>query len=994
MKTSSYLIALFVGLGCAPERGPAGRTSRARVSLDTVSMDVFEYVGPGSMGRFTDYDRHPTWRDVLAAGSDVGGLYLSADGGESWTNVTRNLPSMGAWAVRFVVESGAETETTRLVLGGDSGLFVSNDLDTTLGLDPDALTGWTEVAGLERGDALPDTTDVLKLSAFHRSQHALTVFTLAVSPSDPDIVWAGAAAGAQVNLAQSANDPASLQRFDRWKVFRSTDGGATFGPALRFSEPIPSFVATPYDSAGSVFSILVDPDDAARVWVASDRGLYRSENADTTEDADGDGYPDLVWEEVGAAAARSTTDLGVTWTEEAPSCADYEDAPDEGAWCLPIATSAKVRFALDPETGWPSPGYEDHPNLRALAVSSVDGVETLFAAVWDRGHAADAPADCSDLVDGDSFVDTKLEFYRGGVYASEDGGQRWTWLYTSNGAPGVDKVATPYLEDRVYRCDAHTSERNSSGRISFMGDVDARPDDGEGPLLIAGGLGAGAGLYAYDPAASSPWTWLTDPADGDWSERFEGGTTQAISGSAAAEVSRLLVDWDARADGYPEVAFSHRGILLGSWDREDGRYEFEHLGSDAVGEDGDMTLWVGTGLDDAVVWDAVVAGSEVYVAVSDGAMFRAEEGSGAWRYANVADAFWTPNWSSDPGELRVDEARALAYDEESETVYVGAFVASQPSSGSVLAGSGTSWSVIGGYGYTSERSSRTTLDADHTNGLYSDSAIAPIELNRLLAFPASHGLDTDLLAATSDGLWAWDAEASGAQWRRICEPLSNGDTISDLAYDEDLVPGFAFATNEDARVGGLLAIDLRDLSCEAIEVSSYSDYESGALVTGKDPVRFASAVALAEDADTEEPRLVVGVTFNSYPGLLSGEIDCDDDGCALDSWEHAWTAEGYYEPDSHQDLASRKLDITDIAVDPLNKGVVGAALGNTPSTDLYNPEVLVWSEDGGATFAEVDFAADDHGLPNRGLKRLSFSDDGAWLFAASSSSLYRMPVGW
>ncbi len=986
---------LLVGLlgGCANPRTWTEQDTRHRGSLSTVSLDDFVYVGMGSMGRVTDYDRHPTLPDVLAAGSDVGGVFLSVDGGESWTNVTRDMPSLGSWTVRFVTETEGDAETTRLVVGGDSGIFVSADMDSSDGLSADELTGWSPVAGLDLGDELPSSTVMSKLAPYHGSQHALTVFTLAVAPSDPSFVWAASAANAQINLAQSAKDPASLQRFERWKVFRSSDGGKTFAPALRLSEPIADFVATPFDGAGSVFSILVNPDDAGEVWVATDRGLYHSQDADSTTDADGDGHPEMRWEELGSADnARSSDDLGVTWTSATASCSDYEDGSTVGAWCLPVQSNAKVRFLLDPETGWPAPGYEDHPNLRGLSLATVDGVETLYAAVWDRGHAEDGHADCSDLVDGDYFVDSDLEYYRGGIYASEDGGQTWRWLLSSNGAPGTDPDATPLLTDRVYRCDATTSERNSDLKISFFSDVDASPDTSEGPLLLASGMGAGAGLYAYDGSA---WTWLTDSTASDWTDRFEGGQELAISGTSSAEVSRLLVDWDTRAEGWPALMFGHRGILQGSWDSTDGRYEFEHLGSEYLGDEDGMTLWAGTGLDDAVAWEVVDAGDYLYVGVSDGGLFRAEEVEGQLQYVNLAAYHWTPNWSDDPVDLRKDEVRALAYDSESGTVYAGNFVTSLTTGSQVLAGSGTDWEIIGGFGYTTDSALAGSTALSDLNGLYTGSPRSRMEYNRMVAIPASDGLDTDLLAATSDGVWAWDREATaGSQWSQVCADITDADSFSDLAYDADLLPGYVFAVNEDHRIGGLVVIRLSDLSCQTLEVRAYYDYGSTTLTTGKDPLRYGYSVALAQDAASGEARLVVGVTYSGYPVLLSAEPSCDADGCSVDAWDVVWTGEGLYSSGSRYDLALKRDQILDIVVDPTDKTVVGAALGTTPGTDYYNPEWMLWSEDGGASVAEVGFADDDHGLPNRGLKRLSFSSDGSWLYAVSSSSVYRMPVGW
>ena len=221
---------------------------------------------------------------------------------------------------------------------------------------------------------------------------------------------------------------------------------------------------------------------------------------------------------------------------------------------------------MDPSTGWPQLGVETHPNLRSLASTVIGDTDRLYVTLWDRGHADDAPSSCSRAVDADGFKDADLEYLRGGVYESDDGGETWTWTLTDTGTPGVDPASKALITDLRYRCDARTSERNSDGDISFFPDVDA-PAEASDDTLLVGVLGTKSGLWSYNGAT---WTFLTNQRDSDFKSRFEGGAPLNIAGGSKVEVSRLLVDRDDPSAAHPYVVFSARGLLQGTWNSTSG----------------------------------------------------------------------------------------------------------------------------------------------------------------------------------------------------------------------------------------------------------------------------------------------------------------------------------------------------------------------------------------------------------------------------------------
>ncbi len=984
---------------CSPDAGlhadarPASAARPGPPALETVALDDFAYIGPGSMGKFVAYERHPTLPGVMFAGADVGGLYLTTDDAETWTNVTRDLPANGVWSLGLSVEGAGDGEITRVVLGTDTGIFRSEDLATGGGLVADDISGWTEVEGIEFGDERPDLQTLRALAQYNLSWKSLPIGALTVDPSDPAIVWAGVTASAQVNLAQDPKDPYSLQHLDRWKLYRSLDGGRSFEPALRFSEAISGFVAPGYDSDGSVFSILVDPADSGRVFVASDRGLYVSENADTTEDDNGDGLPDILWSERGTAARRESTDLGERWAETAPACEPWAEGSAATAWCLPIIENATVELVLDPETGWPSPGFESHPNTRALALASVAGTERLYLSVWDRGHADDEGDGCAESVTADSFKDETLAFTRGGPYVSEDGGETWAWLLTDTGAPGSAVGVTPLVTELRYRCDAETSERSSDADVTYLHEIDARPE-GEDDFLMVGVLGSKSGLWRYDASdADEPWLWLSDQGEDTYDARFEGERPLNISRGRKIEVQRMIVDWDAATDGWPVVDFGLRGMLRATWDSAAEWYTFTHLGSAYIGTIDDLPAWQGTGLDDAVVWDVQEVGSYLFAGVSDGAVLRAEQIDGVWTWIAPASETWTSNWSTDTSEFRKDETHSVVYDETNGIVYASNVATASDYLYSVMAWDGDAWTVVGGYGWPTDATLSETINTETMNGLYTGAPLVSMDIYELLWVPTEAGSAMDLLLVSSDGMWAYDRDGTpNAQWSRLCPERTEHLSFQELELNLDLAPGYAFAVGDGVRLGGLLAIDLSDGSCEAIRTTTVHDPSTGQVATNDDPIGSPTALALATDA-LGEPRIVVGAADEGFATLFSGDLDCSD-GCSVGSWSRAASVDGLYAEDDPRAPVLGRFDVTAIAVDPNDPSLVLVSIGTKPGYDYYNPEWMFASEDGGQTAAVIPFGDDDHALPNRSMHMLEFSQDGSLLYSGSRSSLFEMPVGW
>lgn len=155
----------------------------------------------------------PANPDRVRIGDEIGQIWESADAGETWAPL--GTPATEGLFVYRVAFDPADLDHILV------GTMVQNAFHTA-----DGARSWTKVTGFSIGE---------------REQS--NVFSLVISPVDPQVVWAMA-----IDMVLVDRDPNAARA-----IYRSVDGGLTFTPVVRGSQASiqngPTLAAHPADSA-------------------------------------------------------------------------------------------------------------------------------------------------------------------------------------------------------------------------------------------------------------------------------------------------------------------------------------------------------------------------------------------------------------------------------------------------------------------------------------------------------------------------------------------------------------------------------------------------------------------------------------------------------------------------------------------------------------------------------------------------------------------------
>ncbi|HEX7688277.1 MAG TPA: glycosyl hydrolase [Burkholderiaceae bacterium] len=303
------------------------------------------------------------------------GILRSNDDGRTWHRLGLKEPIEFDGVVRALAVDPQRPQ--RVYAGADCGLCVSDD----------AGAHWRRAEGAISG---------------------MTVWSIAIDPNDPEILYAGTGAPS------------------RSALFKSTDRGETWS---RLPAEMPEFCQGV--NRPRMLTICVDPDDSRQVWFGVEEGgVWRSRDAGQTFERLDDPYKPIRSSDIHAIAILPATASSPKTTIVLTVNAVYVSDDDGETWDGQLS---KQRFdgLYYTRTVLPVPGSE-----RELLLAIGDGTpgfKTRLCRSADRGRtwtetALETPPNSTFWALGGHLADPGLLYAGtkyGDLFKSRDGGRTW-----------------------------------------------------------------------------------------------------------------------------------------------------------------------------------------------------------------------------------------------------------------------------------------------------------------------------------------------------------------------------------------------------------------------------------------------------------------------------------------------------------------------------------------------------------------------------------------
>jgi len=418
---------------------------------------------------------------------------------------------------------------------------------TTIAADPGNPQAF--YVGLATGGLMKTGNNGVTFDAIFEKESTASIGAVAVSPSDPRVLWVGTGEATDRNSAGWGDG-----------VYRSTDGGENWTHAG-------------LASSRTIARVAVHPTDAKVAWVA----------------ATGD-----LWTPGGERGLYKTTDGGANWSAvlkakgpraDVVGCGDVvldPSNPDD----LYAALYARRRFPWAFQWGSGATGGED---LGGLFRSSDGG------ATWKKlggglpartgriglDVSRSSPKVVYAVVQSEEGGDVGLreqESKRGGLFRSDDGGETFTRVSKLNPRPFYfsEVRVDPLNEDRVYLLGFSLLVSDDGGR-SFREDLSEKVHPDLHALVVTGTPARPAPPKDGMPAKRTTSPQLLLGTDGGVYQSFDAGKNwDGLDKMASGEFYRISLDdstpyrvCGGLQDNYswvgPNESRSKDGLVNGDW---------------------------------------------------------------------------------------------------------------------------------------------------------------------------------------------------------------------------------------------------------------------------------------------------------------------------------------------------------------------------------------------------------------------------------------------
>lgn len=297
-------------------------------------------------------------RGGVFAGMHSGGLYYSADGGETWQLCMNGITIEHIFCVGYAYHG----ENVALYAGTQpASMFRSDDYGKT----------WVEQPGVKE-------TEGRDKWSFPSPPHDAHVKSMTIDQREPDVIYAGVEQG---------------------DLLKTTDGGATWRVLDDYSKPSDW-------TYRDIHQLIVHPDSTSELYMSTGMGVYRSYDAGATWELFLDnsfriGYPDHMF-----VSPRDGNTIFVSGAGANPGTW-RKTKRAEGTV---MRSRDRLRTAVEASRGLPDEG---RINLEAMSMAVYPSGFTLFVGTTDgEVYASDDEAEHWTPVIGGLAPVSKIHHYR------------------------------------------------------------------------------------------------------------------------------------------------------------------------------------------------------------------------------------------------------------------------------------------------------------------------------------------------------------------------------------------------------------------------------------------------------------------------------------------------------------------------------------------------------------------------------------------------------